>query len=397
MHAIRHTVQTSLDALLRDADAVLPVDDTDADANTTEVAPNDGVRRPPPTTDKPPLPAPVAWTESKITSFVVVSAVFHAAQIIATELKRILRATVLACVSAGAEVRGGYHLEITRTVRRPQQRRECDHHYREAVLHLLRLDGLTTAQVDAIVAAHGRWSHTLKWVCNSEPGPRYAWPGPLRTAGGSDAAIQRLRDVGDRIVCLATATPVIKTAFGQEHPLIGSTDTTDIMGLLWERFAGIETETRTVLAGLEADIRRRAGEPSISVLNRAAAEAQRRNATRAVPEPLLAGYIAVATDLQFLARVEAMHRAHLITILKERTPPPRHQWESGPLPKGCHLPEIACRLTSRKIINWKRLYALQWPKSFATEEREWQKAAEASIGGKDGTVVYASRIEFIGN
>jgi hypothetical protein len=405
-----------------------------------------------PTGDRKPVPGVVAWSDSRITGFVVISAMFHAARRIAEELKLILRSTVLACVAAGAEVRGGFRLYITQSERRPfQRKRECDHHFREAVLHrMTRLNG-TLVDADTVAAAHGRWSHTLKWVCDSPPGPRYAWQGPFRKTAGvaadgdgdgnddkdgisdgkdnNDIILRRLRDVGDRIVRLAAATPSIKRMFGNDHPLIGSEDTADIMGLMWNRFAGIETETRAVLSGLDAAIRRRTGESvsstSMSVLNAAALRARTQvqsgqmAAGGAVPEPLLTGYAAVATDLQFLSRVEAMHRSRLIPLLTSdrgalesngRMRPQR--WDSGPLPDDCHLPDVGCRLTSRRIMNWKRLYALRWPEAFAIEEREWEKQSQQQErikknADEKGTEedahhpirrrVYTSRIEFVGS
>jgi hypothetical protein len=405
---LRKTVHASLGKLLRDTDpSTAPAPENEGGereeeerAAAVEVSAAGAAHRHRPL---PPPPPPPAETDA----VVVVGAVFHAALTIGADLRRLIRHIVLACVAGGDwEVRGGFRLVVTRSERRLAGD-GCDgHHYRETVLSQLRREGRTTPEeTDRIVAPHARWCHTLRWLCGDGPGPRYAWPGPTAASvvthgrGNQRAPVaEQLRALGDRVVRLAAVTPAIRAAHGADHPLIGHADTADILGRLWVRLAGIETEARTVFDGLPDAVRRRADASPLSALNRACAERAAPPGAAppgAVPDSLLVGYAGVSADIHFLRRAEEMHRTRILPVLRARMP---KRWDSPATPAGTAapgppgIPAVSCRLTTRRVVGWKQMYAALWPESFRAEERA-RAAAPAGAAAAAGTVVYASRIE----
>ena len=344
----------------------------------------------------PPPPASFPDTES-LAGFAVCAALFRAAQALCEDVRRILRTVVLACAAEGWELRGGYRLIVVRVVRKAAT--TCgDAHYRETVLFELRREGGSSVQ--RVTAEHGRVSHTLKWLCGSPPGPRYAWPGPMRSVAAADgrpsrkrgrvvAVTDALREAIDRTVRLAAATPAIRAAFGAHHPLLGHTETADVIGQLWDRLTGICRETAQVCEGLGAAIVRRADTHTIAAFNRQCATiAAPPPSVGVVPEPLLVAYGGIVADLQFLRRAEEMHRSRLIGAMETR------KRLDVPL-AGANLPDVTVRLSSRRIVNWRRVYAALWPQKYRSEETARRRADNGSIDATAGTEHYASRIEFL--
>ncbi len=94
------------------------------------------------------------------------------------------------------------------------------------------------------------------------------------------------------------------------------------------------------------------------------------------------GYAGVSADVNFLRRAEEMHRTRILPILRARMP---KRWDTDPM---ASTPAVSCRLTTRRVVQWKQMYASLWPDSFRAEERARRNQSPTAA-----TVVYASRIE----
>lgn len=189
----------------------------------------------------------------------------------------------------------------------------------------------------------------------------------------------------ERTVRLAAATPAIRAAHGAEHPLLGHSETADVVGQLWDRLTGMCREVAAVFQGVGPVVGKRADGHSIVELNRMCAERGPGGGVpgAVVPDPLLVAYGGLADDMRFLRRADAMHRTRIIAAL-----PGARGGLDIPLPPATGLPDLAIRLTSRRIVNWRRVYAALWPQKYQAGER-------ARAQGSDTVVHFASRIEFL--
>lgn len=227
MRRLTLTARRALEANLRDAglheDAPPPEDDA--------------VVRPASTA--PPAPLPLLGLPER-EALVVVTAVASSMVRCSAALHTLLRRLILAhCIQ-------GYHLDLGYSLRVYQVQRASSHilrqrHWQEETMReLLRSEGTTTlnpAVLTHVRATFGTTSHTLRFVCATQPGPRVPWPGHVPDFSGK---LQRKRAV----------RPPKRPRSASERPQEEPVDPDDIPAHL-DRLLGLVNTLTAAIPGIQ--------------------------------------------------------------------------------------------------------------------------------------------------
>jgi hypothetical protein len=138
-----------------------------------------------------------------------------------------------------------------------------------------------------------------------------------------------------------------------------------VLDLMLERTATVAEDAHTVCAETPAAERALADGHSIPQLNRLYARrapAPDDRVRRFVPWPLLVGYGQIAEDLRFLRRFAAFDRARLVPALERR---PDHRWDVTLSHRAVAVPDLTCRLSRRRIVDYHQAYRTLWPRQYA--------------------------------
>ena len=350
MRDIRGRVHKALVLALRDAEVVA----------TEEAAP-----APPAAPVVADVPADAAPPDMRpLAALVAVAGVTSAASTAVSDLRELLRTFILAYAAAGYDPPSEhYRIRVRRVARNPATA-GAKYWQQRVALAVLDEGGDGASRMATIEKLYGRTSSTLKTVCASPPGARYAWPGlsagRRRRArdGEARATLQELvAELRGRLDTLSSAAAVQCAEHAESHPILRTPETKVLFDLFFERLRGLAAHFGEILKeDGGGDARALYEQHSIRELNRQIW--MRRDAPsigKAMPMAPLLMLTQLAEDAAFLRRMANFGRQHIIKALE---PLPRKRWD---VPAVAPVPGVSCRLFQRRIMPWRHVFKTTWP------------------------------------
>ena len=367
MRDVRKLVKQSIRQVLDD------VQEPDGDASTVPTAappPGTAPRRPPP-----------ALPDEDVDALAVVAAATNAAVIALRAVRELLRRLVVACVVAGLRPEGGYAVHTRKVTRRAP--RGGPRFWQERVLAELRREGVVAGTVDEVARVFGREVVTLRLVCGTAPGPRFAWPGVSATrkraatdtfAAQLDACTGRLDTVFERVGA-ASADHCAR------HPVLAADQTRQVLEGLLDRARGVvvTVHSLTTAEDWRAQPVAALADESLGALSQRLVDMPPAPAaavaTSLLPLQLLTMYSQTMEDLAFLRRLDTFNRSRLLPLLLARSD---RLWQVDTVEPG-----VLCRAHRRSTVAWRHAFSVMWP-------QRMRQVVEAVDGPE--RVVYQSHI-----
>lgn len=400
---------------LRDADVSVDegreADEDNDDPTTTPRHPH------PPSVPAPRTPPPTSMSVAARDALGMVTATLHAIRGWTTALQTLTRRLIVAFAVHRYTMAGtGYRLtghRVLRTSHIHEQRR-----WQELTMREMLASGATRPlDVAGIHAQFGRRVVVLRFVCGTQPGPRYAWPVSCpdtsgrrprrRAATPTDGhhhqpdqhdAITALEAIADR---LRTAARWVESTHLPHHPVLGHAAGTErLLSLLLERVLGA---LRDLVACMPEDtivpevVRRTFHAASLPALTRRfVVEATPGDTDPRPPMPrlLLSMYGQLSDDVRLLRRLEDHGRAVLLrdVLRQDDHPNPaavrRARFDVDVPVEG--LPGLSVRSVSRPTVNWRHVFRSLFPALYHVHAA----SSDTNRTGPPQTECFRTRIMF---
>lgn len=366
MRQLGSLVSDAMAKSLRDADASVG-DDEPIVAEPARSAPPTNPRR---------ITPPVAERDA----LGLVTATLHAMRMCILNAQMMTRHLILAFAVHGYTTMGtGYKLSGQRVQRYSHvedQQRWQEHTMRE----MLASGAARPLDIKALHDTYGRRTCIVRFVCSTQPGPRYAWPQSVPDArkkrGRGASVLPPLLALTQRLHSIA---PWIEDTHWMHHPVLGNVAGTQrLLSLLLERLLGSLRDLEALLTAgdvVPEAVANAFHDFSLSEITRRFVldVGPATPSPRRIPRILMMMYGQFADDLRLLRRFEEHGRDILVREVLQprgdedgpaRASLRRSRFDvSVPLP---NVPGLSVRSVSRPNLNWKHVFRSLFPALFRT-------------------------------